>query len=116
MITQTQKKKFNRERRHARIRAVVSGTPERPRLAVTRSNKYIAAQLIDDSTGTTLVSAHGKTLGGSMAEQAQKVGETIATLAKEKKIEKVVFDRGGYLFMGHIKAVADAARNGGLIF
>ena len=112
----TNKKRINKTRRHARIRSVVSGTAKRPRLAVSRSNKYISAQLIDDVAQVTLAQAHGKTLGGSMAEQAAKVGETIATLAKEKKLEQVVFDRGGYLFIGNVKAVADAARAHGLIF
>lgn len=95
-------------RRHKRIRATISGTQERPRLSVFRSNKFISAQLIDDVKGHTF--AHAQDV------DAKKVGTELAKKAKALKIEKVVFDRGGYLYTGKIKAVADAAREGGLIF
>jgi large subunit ribosomal protein L18 len=95
-------------RRHKRIRATISGTAERPRLSVFRSNKFIYAQLIDDTKGHTFAQAQDA--------DAKKVGVDLAKKAKALKIEKVVFDRGGYLYTGKIKAVADAAREGGLIF
>ena len=95
-------------RRHKRIRATISGTPEKPRLSVYRSNKFIYAQLIDDVKGHTFAEAHGA--------DAKVVGVDLAKKAKTLKIGKVVFDRGGYLYAGQIKAVADAAREGGLIF
>ncbi len=95
-------------RRHKRIRATVSGTAEKPRLSVFRSNKFIYAQLIDDVKGHTFAQAS--------AADAKKVGTELAQKAKTAKITKVVFDRGGYLYTGKIKAVADAAREGGLIF
>ena len=95
-------------RRHKRIRATISGTQERPRLSVFRSNKFIYAQLIDDVKGHTFAQAQ--------ATDAKTVGVELAKKAKALKIEKVVFDRGGYLYTGKIKAVADAAREGGLIF
>jgi len=95
-------------RRHKRIRATISGTKERPRLSVFRSNKFIYAQLIDDVKGHTFAQAQ--------AADAKTVGVELAKKAKALKIDKVVFDRGGYLYTGQIKAVADAAREGGLIF
>ena len=95
-------------RRHKRIRATISGTAERPRLSVFRSNKFIYAQLIDDTKGHTLAQAN--------ASDAKAVGADIAKKAKAAKIAKVVFDRGGYLYTGKIKAVADSAREGGLDF
>lgn len=95
-------------RRHKRIRATISGTQERPRLSVFRSNKFISAQLIDDVKGHTFAQAKDV--------DAKKVGVELAKKAKALKIAKVVFDRGGYLYAGKIKAVADAAREGGLIF
>jgi len=95
-------------RRHKRIRAAISGTKERPRLSVFRSNKFIYAQLIDDVKGHTFAEAH--------ADDAKKVGTDLAKKAKALKIDHVVFDRGGYLYTGKIKAVADAAREGGLKF
>lgn len=95
-------------RRHKRIRATVSGTAEKPRLSVFRSNKFIYAQLIDDVAGHTFAQAS--------AADAKVVGTDLAKKAKAAKITKVVFDRGGYLYTGKIKAVADAAREGGLIF
>lgn len=110
-----------RKARHARVRAKVSGTPEVPRFNVFRSNQNIFAQIIDDTKGTTLVSASSidkdlKLANGSNIEAATKVGELIAKRAKEAKIKKVVFDRGGYLYHGRVKALAEAARANGLEF
>ncbi len=104
-------------RRHRRIRAKVSGTAIRPRLAVFRSNKAISAQLIDDDKAVTLAAASTrKSTGKSTAERARAVGNTIAEQAKAKNITSAVFDRGGYLYAGSIKALADGAREGGLKF
>jgi large subunit ribosomal protein L18 len=102
----------------ARIRKKISGTAERPRLSVFRSNKQIYAQLIDDVTGTTLASASSLKMEEKLPkkEMAAKVGELIAKNAKEAGIEKVVFDRNGYLYHGRVKELADAARKGGLKF
>ncbi len=108
-----------REIRHERVRKNVFGTSEIPRLNVYRSNKEIYAQIIDDETMTTLVSASTLELkldNGSNIEAAKKVGEAIAKKAKDKKITKVVFDRGGYLYHGRVSALADAARENGLEF
>lgn len=104
-------------RRQGRIRAKVSGTSERPRLAVFRSARHITAQLIDDETGKTIVSASdlGVTKGTKL-ERATSVGKMIAEKAKAAKVAKVVFDRGGFLYAGRIRALADAAREGGLNF
>ena len=112
-----------RARIHSRIRKKVSGTTERPRLAVFRSQTHIYAQVINDEVGTTLCSASSldKTLkadmksGGNVAA-AKAVGNLIATRAKEKGVEAVVFDRGGFQYHGRVKALADAAREGGLKF
>ncbi len=110
-------KTAQRIRRKLRIRAKVSGTETRPRLAVFKSNQHVGAQLIDDSKGITLVSAHTKTVKGkTLSEKAFAVGREIATKAKAKHIETVVFDRGGFIYTGNIKAVADGAREGGLVF
>jgi len=111
------KKTLSRIRRHARIRSHLSGTKEIPRLAVWKSNRYIYAQLIDDVEGVTLGAATTlKDKSGTPIEKAEKVGEKIAKVAAEKKIKEVVFDRGGFRYMGHVKALADAARKGGLKF
>jgi large subunit ribosomal protein L18 len=100
-----------------RIRGKVSGTAERPRMTVFRSNKSIYVQLVDDLKGATLASASSKGLeGGTKTEIAAKVGEAIAGKAKEQGIETVVFDRNGYLYHGRVKSLADAARKGGLKF
>ena len=110
-----------RVRIHDRIRRKVHGTEERPRLAVFRSIKHIYAQVIDDSKGHTIAAAGsadkkaGVTNGGNIAG-AKEVGKLIAERAKEKGVTKVVFDRGGYLYHGRVKALADAAREGGLEF
>ncbi|MEK7114358.1 MAG: 50S ribosomal protein L18 [Patescibacteria group bacterium] len=105
-----------RKRRHARVRATIKGTAERPRLAVFRSNRFVSAQLIDDTAGTTLAAAHGREFKGSQSVQAKAVGEAVAKAAKAKGITAIVFDRGGYRYGGQVKALADAARAGGLTF
>jgi large subunit ribosomal protein L18 len=108
-----------RQRVHDRIRAKIQGTPERPRLNVYRSLNHIYAQLIDDSKGVTLVSAStvaGKIKTGGNVASAKGIGKLVAERAQEKGIKKVVFDRGGYLYHGRIKALADAAREAGLDF
>lgn len=106
-----------RQRRHRRVRAKVIGTAERPRLSIFKSNKAIYAQIIDDDKGATLVSASSiKMVNKKMMEKAVALGAMIADLAKSKKITKVVFDRGGYVYTGKVKAFADAARQNGLIF
>jgi large subunit ribosomal protein L18 len=112
-----QKKAITFARRKARIRAKISGTADRPRLAVYKSHRYIYAQIIDDTKGRTLVSTDARKVGGKTpVERAEAVGVEIAKLAKGAKISKVVFDRAGYLYTGKIKVVADAARKGGLEF
>ena len=109
-----------RARRHRRVRGKVSGTAERPRLVVSRSNKGISAQLVDDLQGRTLAAASWlqlkKSFKGNKTEQANEVGKLLAANAKEAGIEVVVFDRAGYLYHGRVKALADAAREGGLEF
>ena len=109
-----------RHRRHRRVRGKVSGTAERPRLVVTRSNRGIVAQLIDDMDGRTLASATWlqlpKSFKGNKTDQAAEVGKMLAASAKQAKVETAVFDRGGYLYHGRVKALADAAREGGLKF
>ena len=109
-----------RLRRHRRVRGKVSGTPERPRLAVFRSNRGIAAQLIDDTSGKTLAAASWldgkKSFKGNKSDQAVEVGKLLAERAKQADLESVVFDRGGYLYHGRVKALADGAREGGLKF
>lgn len=108
-----------RQRKHLRVREKISGTPERPRLCVFRSNKHIEAQIIDDTKGITLVSASSVSMklpSGSNKEAASKVGAELAKKAIAKGIEKVAFDRNGYLYHGRVAALADAARDGGLKF
>jgi large subunit ribosomal protein L18 len=108
-----------RARRHRRIRGKVSGTAERPRLVVYRSNKGISAQLVDDVSGKTLAGATWlglKSFKGNKTEQAAEVGKLLAGTAKEAGIERCVFDRGGYLYHGRVKALAEGAREGGLKF
>ena len=108
-----------RQRRHARVRNKISGTPECPRLNVFRSNSHIHLQLIDDVNGVTLVSASSvemKLENGGNIEAAKTVGTELAKRALAKNIEKVVFDRGGYVYRGRVKAVAEAAREAGLKF
>ena len=107
-----------RQRRHARVRKTISGTATSPRLNVFRSNKEIYAQVIDDNKGVTLASSSSKILkvNGGNIEGAKAVGKDIAEKCKNKKIYKVVFDRGGYLYHGRVAALADAARENGLEF
>ena len=113
-------KKAMRLKRHIRVRGKVSGTAERPRLNVFRSNANIYAQIIDDVNGVTLVSANTLEKGfegaTGNAEAAKKVGVTLAERAKAKGIEEVVFDRGGYVYHGRVAALAEGAREGGLKF
>jgi large subunit ribosomal protein L18 len=121
----TDREKMLRQRRHTRVRRKVSGTQERPRLAVNRSLRHITAQVIDDSSGRTLAAAStadrelrdalsGK--GGGNVNAAQAVGRLVATRAKAAGVERVVFDRGGFKYHGRIAALADAARSEGLEF
>ena len=109
-----------RLRRHRRVRSKVRGTAERPRLAVFRSNRGIEAQLIDDENGRTLASASHLTLAksfkGDKTAQAEAVGKALAAEAKKAGVDACVFDRGGYLYHGRVKALADGAREGGLEF
>ena len=107
-----------RQRRHRRVRGKVSGTAERPRLVVFRSNRGIEAQLIDDLAGRTLASATWlnlpKSFKGSKSEQAAEIGKRLAAAAKKAGVDRAVFDRAGYLYHGRVKALADGAREGGL--
>ena len=108
-----------RLRRHRRVRGKVTGSAERPRLAVFRSNRGVFAQIVDDASGRTLASANWlglKERGADKSEQAREVGKALAASARAAGIERVVFDRGGYLYHGRVKALADGAREGGLIF
>lgn len=122
-MDKTKKKQQSHFRRKKRVRKKVSGSLQRPRLSVSRSLKHIYAQIIDDETGNTL--AHASSLSpevktdtteGGKIQIAQNVGQLIAQKAKENQIEGVIFDRGGYLYHGRIKALADAARGAGLKF
>lgn len=110
--------KNKRQIRHKRVRAKVAGTAECPRLSVFRSNKHVFLQLVDDSKGKTLVSMSDYKIKKKIAktDRAKETGKELAKLAKEKKIKKVVFDRGGYKYHGRVKAAADAAREEGLKF
>jgi large subunit ribosomal protein L18 len=108
-----------RARRHKRVRKDVIGTAERPRLVVFRSNRGIAAQLVDDLEGKTIAAAswlNVRKAKGTKSDQAVEVGKLLAQNAKKAGIERVVFDRGGYLYHGRVKALAEAAREGGLEF
>ena len=112
-------KKAALKRRHARIRKHVNGTPERPRLVVTRSNRHMVAQIVDDTVGKTLVSESTLTsdfagFEGTKTEPAKKVGELLAKKAQDAGITTVVFDRGGNMYHGRVAAVAEGAREGGL--
>ena len=111
-------KRQARLRRHHRVRRRVAGVSERPRLAVFRSNRHIYAQIIDDVTGRTLVSAGSLTLpgDGGKTQDARRVGTELARRAKVAGISAAVFDRGGYQYHGRVKALAEAAREGGLEF
>lgn len=123
MASKKKSRAVARKRRHIRVRKKVFGTPERPRLNVFRSLSGIYAQVIDDQAGHTLVSASSidtelrpKLEGLKKSEQAQLVGKALAERAKAKGIQKVVFDRSGYRYIGRVKALADGAREGGLEF
>lgn len=120
MTDKAQKKQQDRARRHARVRKTVSGTAERPRLAVYRSNRHITAQIIDDVQGRTLASATsleaGLRDGSGNADSAARVGELVAKRAKDAGVERVVFDRGGFRYAGRVAALAGAAREAGLEF
>ena len=105
-----------RKRRHGRVRARASGTSARPRLVVSKSNRFVSAQVIDDDAGRTLASAHGREFPGTQTAQAAKVGEAIATRAKAAGVSAIIFDRGGYRYAAQVKALAEAARAGGLSF
>jgi large subunit ribosomal protein L18 len=109
-----------RARRHKRVRGKIFGTAERPRLVVFRSNSGIEAQLVDDAEGKTLAAAGWlqlkKSFKGNKTQQAAEVGKLLADKAKQAQVEQVVFDRGGYLYHGRVKALAEAAREGGLKF
>ncbi len=119
----TIKKVIARARRHRRVRRKVTGTPECPRLNVFRSNRHIYAQIVDDQAGASLVSASSldadarkEATDGLNIEMAKRVGKLLAARAIEARVRRVVFDRGGYLFHGRVKALADSAREGGLEF
>jgi len=107
-----------RKRRHRRVRGKVTGTAERPRLVVHRSNRGISAQLVDDASGRTLAGASWSVVGAgaNKTEQAREVGKAIAAAAKKAGVETCVFDRAGYLYHGRVKALAEGAREGGLRF
>ena len=109
-------KKESRKRRHARVRSRINGTADCPRLAFFRSNRFVSVQLIDDEAGKTLFAAHGREFPGSLSVQAAAVGKAIAERAKKGGVTSVVFDRGGYSYAAQVKSLADAAREGGLIF
>ncbi|MBI2064367.1 MAG: 50S ribosomal protein L18 [Candidatus Yanofskybacteria bacterium] len=110
-------KKLNRSRRHRKVRAKISGTSSRPRIAVFKSNQYIYAQVVDDESGKTLLSVSDMEVKkGKKSEKALKIGETLAARMKEKGLLEAVFDRGGFKFHGRVKSVADGLRNGGIKF
>jgi large subunit ribosomal protein L18 len=121
MASTKQTSRAARIRRHTRIRKSVQGTPERPRLAVFRSNQHIYAQVIDDAKGHTVAAASDAEAGvrgseGTKSERAKQVGTLLAQRAREAGVTDVVFDRGGFRFQGRVKALADAAREEGLVF
>ncbi|MGH7141727.1 MAG: 50S ribosomal protein L18 [Minisyncoccia bacterium] len=116
-MNKAQTKREGRIRRHNRLRTKVSGTKARPRLSIYKSNRYIEVQLIDDTTGTTLLAGSTKEAAGKKkAESAQWLGQTLAERAKSKGITTVVFDRGGFRYAGRIAGLAEAARENGLRF
>ena len=116
-MEKTKIKSQKRIRRHNRIRAKVQGTTKRPRLSVFKSNRYVSAQIIDDSKGVSLASStSAKVSGKTFSDKAKNVGLDIAKKAQNKKIKDVIFDRGGYIYTGNIKALAEGAREGGLRF
>ena len=116
-MSKINEKTRNRVKRHKKIRARISGTKDTPRLSLYKSNKRVYAQIIDDNANVTIVSTLTDTKKGkTMVEKAVEAGKEIAKKAIEKKIDKVVFDRGGFLYTGKVKAFADGAREGGLKF
>lgn len=117
-LNRAQERERFRRRRHRRVRKRVTGTPDRPRLVVHRSLKNIEAQLVDDLAGRTLLGVNSGSLDveGDKTAQARETGRRIAALAKERGVTKVVFDRGGYLYHGRVRALAEGAREGGLEF
>ncbi len=118
MSDKNKQKKAKRQIRHARVRSRVTGSAERPRLSVFRANQHIYGQLIDDAAGKTIISASSLELKAKVkkSEAATEVGKLVAKKALEKGIKAVVFDRGGYAYHGRVKALADGAREGGLVF
>ena len=117
MITTTEKKAEQRSRRHARIRSRITGTEVRPRLSVFKSNRFMYAQIINDETGTTLAAVWTKAIKcKNYMEKAASAGKEIAEKAKAKGVTQVVFDRGGFNYIGKVKAFADSAREAGLKF
>ncbi len=117
-MAKTNEKARKRERRRARIRARVRGTAARPRLSLFRSARHVYAQVVDDLSGKTLAAVHSKTIAteGTKEELAYEAGKELAKRAREKGIEAVVFDRGGYAYHGRVKRFAEGAREGGLVF
>lgn len=116
-MDKTAQKVVSRRRRHIRVRARISGTATRPRLAVFRSNRYVYAQLIDDEAGKTVAASDSKKVGGGTTmARASEVGKAIAAAASKQGLTEVVFDRGGFKYQGIIAAVADGAREAGLKF
>ncbi|MDE2311967.1 MAG: 50S ribosomal protein L18 [Patescibacteria group bacterium] len=118
-MNQSKQKRIKRVIRHARVRSVVSGTAQRPRLSVFRANRHIYAQLIDDGSGKTLAAASTqefKAAKGKKTDLAGEVGKALAKKAAQQNIKRVVFDRGGFAYHGRLKALADGARQGGLEF
>lgn len=117
MTTRMKNKPDARQSRHARIRSRVSGTAQRPRLSIYKSNRYIHAQLVDDEAGRTLIALSTKAIAkGTKTESAKALGAELAKLAKARDLSKVVFDRGGFRYTGRITAVAEGAREAGLSF
>lgn len=113
----TNTKEHKRTRRHARVRRAIATNNPRPRLCVHRSNRYISGQVIDDTKGHTLASVSSKGLSGNnFTERAHAAGKAIAEAAQAQGVSEVVFDRGGYLYTGRVKAFAEGAREGGLVF
>ncbi|MBX4198432.1 50S ribosomal protein L18 [Candidatus Parcubacteria bacterium] len=107
----------NRDRRHRRIRAKISGTADMPRLCVYKSNRYVTAQIIDDEKGATLIAGSTQNAKGKgMIEKSRSAGKALAEAAVKLKIKKVAFDRGGFIYTGRVKAFAEGAREGGLQF
>lgn len=114
-------KQLNRHRRHKRVRALIKGTADRPRVSVFKSNRHVLVQLIDDEAGKTIISSKiisskKSNMKGTKTDKANKIGELIADKTKEAGIKEVVFDRGGFKYHGRIKAIADGLRKGGINF